>query len=141
MFLRRLKLSLVTHNGFTSDSLGAGAWLTHRHVAVGPDEGDIDMRKAICLMAALLFVGAAQPTQSEPIHGTAKTVQAASRPVLIPASLQARPADARGHVAVCANLAAVRALDAKAVGANYAAQDRILELTFVLCMSGPQTED
>jgi hypothetical protein len=109
---------------------------------LGPDEGDIDMRKAICLMAALLFVGAAQPTQSEPMQGTAKTAQPASRAVLIPASLhQARQADTRGHIAVCANLAAVRALDAKAVGASYAAQDRILELTFVLCMSGPQTAD
>ena len=100
------------------------------------------MHKAIGLMAALLFAGAAQPTQSEPIPGATKFAQTAPRPVLIPAALhQVQQSDVRGHIAVCANLAAVRALDAKAVGANFAAQDRILELTFVLCMSGPQTEN
>jgi hypothetical protein len=113
-----------------------------RHVAVGPDGGDIDMRKAICLMAALLFVGAAQPTQSETMKSMSETAQAASRPVLIRAALREVPhADSRGKIAACANLAAVRALDAKAVGASYAAQDRILDLTFVLCMSGQETRD
>ena len=107
------------------------------------------MRKAICLMAALLFLSASQPTQSEPMKGPAepiksaiKTAQAASSPVLIRAALREIPeAEPRGKIAVCANLAAVRALDAKAVGANYAAQDRILDLTFVLCMSGQSTRD
>jgi hypothetical protein len=112
---------------------------------LGPDggnEGDIDMRKAICLTAALLFVGAAQPTQSEAMKSPAKTAQAVSRPMLIRAALREMPqADPRGKIASCANLAAVRALDAKAVGANYAAQDRILDLTFVLCMSGQETQN
>ena len=32
--------------------------------------------------------------------------------------------------------AAIRTLDAKAKGADFAMQDRILDLTFVLCMAG-----
>jgi hypothetical protein len=105
-------------------------------------EGDNDMHKAICLAAALLFVGAAQPTQSEPVKSPPKTERMASRPGLIRTTLhEANSSDPRGRIANCANLAAVRALDAKAVGASYATQDKILDLTFVLCMSGPQTED
>jgi hypothetical protein len=96
------------------------------------------MRKAICLTAALLFASAAEPTQSETFKGTSKTERAA--PIRVSLREPQRTAS-RSQVAVCANLAAIRAMDAKAVGASYAAQDRILDLTFVLCMSGPQTED
>ena len=42
----------------------------------------------------------------------------------------------RAHVRACANLAALRALRSQQSGSDYATQNRILELTFMLCMSG-----
>ena len=47
----------------------------------------------------------------------------------------------RSQLAQCANLAAMRARDAKAAGAGYAVQDRILDMAFLLCLSGSPTAD
>lgn len=60
------------------------------------------------------------------------------KPSLHPIALRAAPQEAR--VAACANLAAMRTLDAKAKGASYPAQARLLNLTFVLCMRGATIE-
>ena len=40
-----------------------------------------------------------------------------------------------GQVAVCANLAALRALGARSAGADYANQSRMADLTFALCLA------
>jgi len=103
------------------------------------------MRKAGIIAAIVVFGGGPAQAQSwdhGPVpsnaiqHATARAV-----PVVSVGLTDRQPALTRGQIAVCANLAALRALDAKAVGATYAAQDRILDMTFVLCMAGPQTAD
>ena len=52
----------------------------------------------------------------------------------------AAPAISRERIAVCANLAAIRALDAKASGSDYPTQSHMLDLTFVLCVAGSSSE-
>ncbi|MBS0472130.1 MAG: hypothetical protein JSR60_13735 [Proteobacteria bacterium] len=56
----------------------------------------------------------------------------------VPVALHGRTP--HGRVLSCANLAAMRALDAKAKGASYPAQDRLLKVTFVFCMTGAAIE-
>ncbi len=103
------------------------------------------MRKAAIFAAALMSVSG--PAQAQSFDDPqAKAVPAPQVPVrqaaIVRVSLiERKPAVARGEIAVCADLAAQRALNAKAIGAGYAAQDRVLDLTFVLCMAGPQTAD
>jgi len=101
------------------------------------------MRTAIVVAAVLLL--SSGPAQAQPASNPPKVMPYVHRTVetrLIPVGLTERaPAATRGQIAVCANLAALRALDAKAAGADYPAQDRTLDVTFVLCMAGPQTAD
>jgi hypothetical protein len=96
-------------------------------------KGKTTMQKAKAATAVLLCCMLAQSAYA------GERTQAAVRPVrVIRAALsQVRePAEMRGRIAVCANLAAISALDAKDKGAGFAVQDRILDLTFVLCMAG-----
>ena len=48
----------------------------------------------------------------------------------------AAPSISRGQIADCANLAALRALDAKSAGSGDDVQRRVLSVTFVLCLAG-----
>ena len=57
------------------------------------------------------------------------------RPPLVSVSLSSG-LDARTQVAACAHVATLRGLNARSSGADYATQHRVLELTFLLCMSG-----
>jgi len=91
------------------------------------------MRKTKAAAAALLCSMLAQSAYAgERTQAAVRTAQ------VIPARLSepSQPAAIRSQIAVCANLAAIRTLDAKAKGADFAMQDRILDLTFVLCMAG-----
>lgn len=94
------------------------------------------MRKAIGTAIALsccLMAGDAQAAQSS------KSTTRQAR--VIPAALSlTRPSISRSQIAVCANLAGVRVLEARAKGAGYAAQDRILDAAFLLCLAGPPIE-
>ena len=103
------------------------------------------MRMAGIIAAILLFGGGPAQAQSwdhGPVLSNAiQHAVARTAPVVRVGLTLRQPAVTRALIAECANLAALRALDAKAVGATYAAQDRILDMTFVLCMAGPQTAD
>ncbi|MBV9541741.1 MAG: hypothetical protein JO167_10790 [Alphaproteobacteria bacterium] len=46
------------------------------------------------------------------------------------------PAVGPSQIANCANLAAMRAMDAKAAGAGFEVQRRLLDFTFALCIAG-----
>ena len=91
------------------------------------------------LMAALLCGSAT---------GTQAVGASSSKPIVVPyypgmrntAALRASfaPGGAEitpGQVAVCANLAALRALGARSAGADYANQNRMADLTFALCLA------
>ena len=112
-----------------------------------PAEGDNVMRKLTCLATAILLCNFMPAAQAQGTNAAAllkrQPPQATERPVSeVRASLtQARPAVSREQIAVCANLAAIRALGARAAGADYPSQSRILDLTFVLCLAGTPTQD
>lgn len=103
------------------------------------------MPKAIIFAVALLVGSAASPAQTPPAANTAKGVLPTAHhrsASLIDVSLVRRQiGDPRNSIAMCTNLAASRALDAKTMGAGYAAQNRILDMAFVLCMAGPGITD
>lgn len=101
------------------------------------------MRLSAFIVAITLFLCGNGPAQAAPLANPSKATQPAPamrgiRPV--PVSLIEVPAANRGEVAVCANLAAVRALNAKAVGAGYDAQARVANVAFLLCMTGTPIE-
>lgn len=92
------------------------------------------MRSLSYAAALLLFLALAQSAGGEEF---AKPGIQPVRPMPASFAEVRRPLGAsQSQIADCANLAAIRALDAKAHGAGYAVQDRILDLTFVLCMAG-----
>jgi hypothetical protein len=103
------------------------------------------MPRAIIFAVALLVGGAASPAQTPPVVNTIKGALPAAHQrsaSLIDVSLVRRQiGDPRNNIAICANLAASRALDAKTMGAGYAAQNRILDMAFVLCRAGPGITD
>jgi len=104
------------------------------------------MRRAAFFIATVLLWGGTGPAQAEPASNPQKvirlTLAAVPRPApAIAVGLVEAAVPNRIRVANCANLAAVRAMGAKTMGASYSAQDRILDLTFVLCMAGPQSRD
>ena len=103
------------------------------------------MRRAPIVLATLLLGSGTGPAQAQPIGHPAnleRSARAEAGAPVVPIGYTERALVAtRGQVAVCANLAALRALDAKAIGASDAAQNRILDVTFVRCMAGPQTAD
>jgi hypothetical protein len=57
------------------------------------------------------------------------------RPPVMSVSLSSE-VDARAQIAACAHISALRGASARSSGADYATQNRVLELTFLLCMSG-----
>ena len=104
------------------------------------------MRKTAFILAAVLLCGATGPARPAVLKSPPKVLRELPTPnrVVVPAVRIGFVQDAaarRGQLAACAKLAATRALDARAMGASFAAQDRILDLAFVLCLAGPQTED
>jgi len=105
------------------------------------------MQKAIIVVASLLLGSGSGAGQAQAPVVSSSLVRADTHATARAASLmrvdfvEPQAPVTRGQIAVCANLAASRALDAKAMGASYAAQDRTLDLTFLLCMAGPQSAD
>jgi len=61
-------------------------------------------------------------------------------PPALPVNL-AGEVDPRAQIAACAHIAAVRGVNARTSGADYATQNRVLEFTFLLCMSGAPVRD
>ena len=98
------------------------------------------MRYAAAVVA-MIFLGVAggkataQGPANLPKLSAPRFVASYPRPPLMPVSLSSG-ADARTQVAACAHVAALRGLNARSSGADYATQNRVLELTFLLCMSG-----
>jgi hypothetical protein len=104
------------------------------------------MRRITCAFAVLLL-GIVTPAAHAGRQSAPQTAQPMQRSTAKPvgeirtALTQPVPAVSPGQIANCANLAAIRALDAKAAGSDYPAQSRILDLTFVLCLAGSPTAD
>ncbi len=100
------------------------------------------MRRSTIVAVALLVASAMGPSQarqaSDPANGGQPAPRDDRAPAVRIAFAERGDTAARGEAAMCANLAAARARDAKALGADYAAQDRILGVTFVLCMAEPR---
>jgi len=82
------------------------------------------------------FMAQASPAKAAPL-----VLREAGAPAPIEASLTVGRADDRGRIAACAKLAAIRGVSARTSGADYATQNRVLELSFILCMSGTATRD
>ncbi len=104
------------------------------------------MSSRLIVVAALLLCGVG-PAQA--VDGIGKQFASRGDPMsggrqpatALSVGYRTEPDATRGRIAVCADLAAARALDAKVTGAGYAVQDRVLDFTFVLCMTGPPTAD
>ncbi len=101
------------------------------------------MRAWTFALAAIVFCGSAQGTEAGAKLAPLKAVSVgyypgvrAVRAGFAPAAAGIAPA----RVAECANLAGIRALGAKATGADIANQGRLAELTFVLCLAGSPAE-
>ncbi|MBV9542159.1 MAG: hypothetical protein JO167_12920 [Alphaproteobacteria bacterium] len=92
------------------------------------------MRKLVAITAAF--------TLSIGVASAATSSSKIARPLppmanAIPAGLTtAVPAVGPSQIANCANLAATRAMDAKAAGAGFEVQRRLLDFTFALCIAG-----
>jgi hypothetical protein len=103
------------------------------------------MPRAIIFAAALLAGSAASSAQTPSAARPAKNFRLVTHPrfaALVDVSV-VRPqiVDPRSNIAICTNFATSRALGAKAMGVSYAAQNRVLDMAFVLCMAGPSIPD
>jgi len=102
------------------------------------------MQHSKAIVAAVVLIGIFLPSRAASPHATAAAPQinpAKAAPLELrdaPAPIKTSLTDAgeRGRIAMCANLAAVRGVGARTSGADYATQNRVLELSFILCMSG-----
>lgn len=105
------------------------------------------MRHSKAVLPIIVLAAVLQPSRAAAPHiNPAKAPRlvlsvAGNDAAPIKASLTEGHAAERGRVAMCANLAAIRGVSARTSGADYATQNRVLELSFVLCMSGTQTRD
>ncbi len=104
------------------------------------------MHKSVIILAIALISGGTGPAEAAWVPDVQPNARIGAAPARLHApplnvAYAEAPATGRGRIAACANLAAVHALNAKAVGASAPAQDRVLDLTFVLCIAGPQSED
>lgn len=100
-----------------------------KRAIIGASKGATDMilwktMAALALCAALCGEARAGETSRHAVRIPEPT----------PAAL--RESIPRARAVACVNLAATRALEAKAQGASYPAQDRLLSLAFALCMAG-----
>jgi hypothetical protein len=75
------------------------------------------------------------PAKAQPSTAVGNTLSPAIKASLIEERVN------RGQIAACANLAALRGASARTSGADYATQNRVLEVTFLLCMSGAPIRD
>ncbi|MEI9887489.1 MAG: hypothetical protein WDN08_13500 [Rhizomicrobium sp.] len=102
------------------------------------------MQISTVALAAILFCGSAQGTQSA-VHAAGKPITVRYYPGLRNAAetrVRFAPDAAAitpGEIAACANLAVLRALGARAAGADRANQGRLADLTFVLCLTDSPT--
>ena len=90
---------------------------------------------AVILLGVAGSEAVAQAPANLPKLAAPRWVASYPRPPAIPASLT-DTTDVRAQIAACAHFAALRGMGARATGADYATQDRVLELAFLLCMSG-----
>lgn len=80
----------------------------------------------------------AKPSANLPKLSPPRFIASYPHPPALPVNLSSE-VDARAQVTACAHIAAVRGMGARATGADYATQNRVLELSFLLCMSGKST--
>jgi hypothetical protein len=101
------------------------------------------MRRSSIILVVFLIGNLAQQSQAVEIGSPAKTpaVRVALAPRPLPVRLIEENRASRGRIAVCANLAALRGMSARTSGSDYATQNRVLELTFLLCMSETPVRD
>ncbi len=105
------------------------------------------MRKSALSLVAVLLCGFAPAGQAREQSAVPRVAALASQTA--PKQLaevkvvlsQAPLTDTRSQIAVCANFAAIRALMAKASGSDFGIQNRVLNLTFLLCMHGTSESD
>ncbi|HEY4939901.1 MAG TPA: hypothetical protein VII56_00615 [Rhizomicrobium sp.] len=98
------------------------------------------MRKCLLGVSAFLLLasGAYAASSMTAPPKLAAVASSESRP---PAAIQVgltteTSAISPGQIADCANLAALRALDARSAGSGFDVQRRVLSVTFVLCLAG-----
>ena len=98
------------------------------------------MQPSSVVLALLLLVGSTMATEAAKVSSSKPVVvpyypgmknAAALRASFAPGAAEITPS----QIAVCANLAALRALGARAAGADYANQSRMADLTFALCLA------
>jgi hypothetical protein len=100
------------------------------------------MPKSASIVLAILLGAFAPAVQAQPIVSAPRVAVVALQPTMKPASeirselWQASYAESRSQTTNCANFAAIRALMAKASGSDFAIQNRVLNVTFLLCMHG-----
>jgi len=105
------------------------------------------MPKSTSIVLAALLGAFAPAVQARELSAAPRVAVVVPRPTIKPASevnvglSQASYAETRGQATNCANFAAIRALMAKASGADFAIQNRVLNVTFLLCMHGESPTD
>jgi hypothetical protein len=105
------------------------------------------MPKSASIVLAVLLGVYAPAVQARAISAAPRAAATAPQPTMKPASeinvglSQASYQENRGQTTNCANLAAIRALMAKASGSDFAIQTRVLNLTFLLCVHGESQSD
>lgn len=105
------------------------------------------MPKSASIVLAVLLGAYAPAVQARAISAAPRVAAAAPQPTMKPTSeisaglSPASYEESRGQTANCANLAAIRALMAKASGSDFAIQTRVLNLTFLLCVHGERQSD
>jgi hypothetical protein len=104
------------------------------------------MRRSSIILAVFLIGNLAHQSQAVEFGSPAKTpspvaVRALAAPQPLPVRMIEENRATRGQIAACANLAALRGMSARTSGSDYATQNRVLELTFLMCMSGTPVRD
>ena len=105
------------------------------------------MLKSASIVLAVVLGTFATTVQAREISSATRAAIVAPHPTMKPASefdVGLSPAsygESRGQTTNCANFAAIRALMAKASGSDFAIQNRVLNLTFLLCMHGESQSD
>jgi hypothetical protein len=103
------------------------------------------MRALVIAMAVLLSAGSAQGTPATPKqHPPQKPIFVPDYPGMLAMRTNYAPRGATvtpSQISACANVAAMRALGARASGADSVNQGRVADLAFVLCLVNAPVEN
>jgi hypothetical protein len=105
------------------------------------------MPKSASILLAVLLGAFVPSAQAQAISSAPRVAALAPQRTMKPVSditvelSQASYVETHGQTTDCANFAAIRALMAKASGSDFAVQNRVLSLTFLLCMHGASRSD